>query len=129
MTLNKVCIIFVDTEDVHRVMNHPVHIYDHHGKESPSALIPFCEFGNNMSTMGLEASKLILPVCDSFEAKYLNDQLCYEVDPNRFKNNVSSDEFRQGLTFYVDTNEDRQTDHQDSQFMIYLDSLGKKQLE
>ena len=110
MTLTLSSILFVDTEEVHRVTNHPVHIYDHHGKQSPSALIPFCEFGKNMSTMGLEASKLILPVCDSFEAKYLNDQLCYEVDVNKFKyKKFRGHDLKLGFSFLVDTNQARQT--------------------
>ena len=59
-----------------------------------------------------------------FQAKILNDQLCYEVDPNKFKDLVSSDKFKEGMTFYVDTNEDRQTSSKDTDFMIYLNTLG-----
>ena len=54
----------------------------------------------------------------------MNDQLCYEVDPNEYKNLISSDEFRQGIKFYIDTNEDRQTQFVNSDIMIYLDTLG-----
>ena len=43
---------------------------------------------------------------------------------NNFTKIFSSDDFRQGLKFYIDTNEDRQTNQIDSEFMIYLDSLG-----
>ena len=67
----------------------------------------------------------VLPICSSFKAKVLNDQLCYEVDPNKYKMNLNANELRQGLKLYIDTNNDRQTTSEDSDFMIYLDTLGK----
>ena len=60
--------------------NHPVHILDRQGNISPSSFIPFCSFGNDMKSMGREMKGFDVPVCDSFEAKIRNDQLCYEVD-------------------------------------------------
>ena len=106
-----------------KIINHPVHILDEQKKLSPSAFIPFCEFGGNMSTMGAKNNKFEIPVCNSFEAKILNDQLCYEVDPNRFRSSTS--DLKQGLKFYVDINQDRQTATKDPSFKIYLDTLGK----
>ena len=32
-----------------------------------------------MSAMGVKIDKFDVPVCNSFQAKILNDQLCYEV--------------------------------------------------
>ena len=32
--------------------------------------------------MGKKIDKFSLPVCNSFKAKILNDQLCYELDVN-----------------------------------------------
>ena len=110
---------------VQNLLNHPVHIIGDDGQLSPSALIPFCSFGGNMSAMGVKINKFDTPVCNSFEANILNDQLCYEVDPNNFKTNITSDQFKQGIEFYVDSNFDRQTNYDDkSDFMIYLDTLG-----
>ena len=67
------------------------------------------------------------PVCKGFRAKILNDQLCYEVDPNRFKkNNLVSKDL--GISFYVDTNKDRMfaTDTDtDSKFLVYVDTISK----
>ena len=116
---------YIETEKVHKLLNHPVHIIDKEGNLSPSALIPFCEFAGNMSTMGVEIEHFDVPVCNSFQAKVLNDQLCYEVDPNKYKMNLNSNEIKQGLKLYIDTNNDRQTKSEDSDFMIYLDTLGK----
>ena len=65
--------------------NHPVHILDEEGNFSPSSFIPFCAFGNDMKSMGREINGFDDPVCDSFEAKIRNDQLCYEVDLEKYK--------------------------------------------
>ena len=51
-----------------------------------------------------------VPVCNSFKAKILNDQLCYEADLNEYKSartNVDKN-LKLGLVFFMDYNEDRQ---------------------
>ena len=49
------------------------------------------------------------PVCNSFRAKVLNDQLCYEVDVNELINRrILLKEIKMGLMFMIDHNEDRQ---------------------
>merc|ERR1712073_18241 len=40
-----------DVQYLHRITNHPVHIFDEKGNLSPSAFIPFCQFGRNISTL------------------------------------------------------------------------------
>ena len=114
---------------------------------SVSAFIPFCDFGGNMSSMGVKIDMFGIPVCNSFQAKILNDQLCYEVDLNRFsnKNNIGR-ELKLGFHFVMDYNEDRQFISENfsenkmkfglansiSEFdvshnaVIYLDTIGKK---
>ena len=78
-------------------------------KPSPSAFIPFCEFGGNMSAVGIKIDHFDVPVCNSFKAKILNDQLCYEVDLQKFSdvNNIHG-ELKLGFNFLLDYNEDRQ---------------------
>ena len=39
-----------------------------------------------MDAMGTKAERFNYSVCNSFEEKILNDQLCYEVDLEKFKN-------------------------------------------
>ena len=119
----------------------------HDNQLSPTAFIPFCDFGGNMATMGVKIDQFDVPVCNSFQAKILNDQLCYEVDLNvlSHKHNVKR-ELKLGFNFLMDYNEDRQvtfdngvnktkrnktlassileTD-QDQQAYIYLNSIGK----
>ena len=116
-------------------------------KTSPSAFIPFCEFGGDMSGVGAKLDQFDDPVCNSFQAKILNDQLCYEVDLNRFssKNNINK-ELESGFAFIMDYNEDRQVtfnkDHEKTEneglveriiksdeeqnSYIYFDTIGKK---
>ena len=91
------------------VVNHPVHFKTKEGKMSPSALIPFCALGGNMSAMGVKIPNFSVPVCDSFQATILNDQLCYEVDLNIFSDNDNiNKELKNGFVFLLDYNEDRQ---------------------
>ena len=130
------------------MINHPVHIMTKENKLSPSAFIPFCDFGGNMSSVGKRIDNFTDPVCNSFEAKLLNDQLCYEVDLNKFsdKDNIKS-ELEIGFNFVIDYNEDRQVFfqpqkivqnrehslaknvlqyyHRNQNFFIYFDTIGK----
>ena len=72
-------------------------------------MIPFCDFGGNMSAVGFKIDDFDIPVCNSFQAKIINDQLCYEVDLNRFSNKDNKDiELKIGFNFIMDYNEDRQ---------------------
>ena len=81
---------------------------------SPSAFIPFCDFGGNMLGMGVKIDKFDVPVCNAFQEKILNDQLCYEVDLKRFsrEDNIKR-ELKLGLNLLLDYNEDRQVNSEE----------------
>ena len=83
------------------MINHPVHISTPDNRLSLSALIPFCDFGGNMAAMGVKIDQFDVPVCNAFQAKIMNDQLCYEVDLNTFsdKNNIEK-ELELGFHFF-----------------------------
>ena len=88
-----------------------------------------------------------LPVCNSFQAKVVKHQLCYEVDLNKFSNKENlKNKLKSGFAFIMDYNEDRQiaieedtneqkqpkgflsliTDaYHDKQASIYFDTVGK----
>ena len=86
-----------------------MHIIKKDEKISPSAFIPFCEFGGNMDAVGEKIDQFDISVCNSFQATTINDQLCYEVDLNRFsKDNNIEKELNLGFVFIMDYNEDRQ---------------------
>ena len=106
--------IYTDNEASHKITNHPVHIFDKTQKKlSPSSFIPFCDFAGNKESMGRKIDQFHMPVCNSFEAKVLNDQLCYEVDPNSFVD-AGSDSFSKGLTLFIDNNVERMYPNRDS---------------
>ena len=91
------------------IINHPVHIIAKDNLPSPSAFIPFCEFGGSMSVVGVKMDEFDIPVCNCFQERILNDQLCYEVDLNRFSNKDNIEkELELGFNFLMDYNEDRQ---------------------
>ena len=76
---------------------------------SPSSFIPFCEFGGNISALGVEIDQLYAPVCNSFKARVLNNQLCYEVDVNEIISKpFSANDLKSGLVLLIDENMDRQ---------------------
>ena len=83
---------------------HPVHIVGEDNQLSPSAFIPFCEFGGNMSAMATKINQFDMPVCSSFKPKILNDQLCYET----YSLKGSEQDLKRGLILLLDYNEDRQ---------------------
>ena len=137
------------SEDEHLMINHPVHIMTKGNKMSQSAFIPFCDFGGNMSAMGVTIDQFGVPVCNSFQARVRNDQLCYEVDLNNFsdKNNLKN-EINFGFNFLMDYNEDRQvifeqntskaklmglaksvaSSDQNQHAFVYLDTIGKNNI-
>ena len=53
---------------------------------------------------------LNLPICKSFTPKIFYDQLCYEVDVNKYlqQSQNRKDAVRIGLSLLIDTNENRQ---------------------
>ena len=84
-----------------------MHIVDDSGDISPSAFIPFCSFGGNLSLVGTNIDQFHSPVCTAFKQKIVNDQVCYEIDVNRFKGDVDWEESLQfGLSLVLDTNEE-----------------------
>ena len=91
------------------VLNNPVHLVDGDGKLSPSAFIPFCEWGGDPHIMGKKIDEFDLPVCTSFTEKIHNGQLCYGVNVNNFKTKGTfrSEDLRLGLTLLLDYNSER----------------------
>ena len=91
------------------IINHPVHIITKDNQTSPSAFIPFCDIGGNLSAMGTKMENFDLPVCNSFVATNFYDQVCYEIDLKRFvdRNNIER-VMKQGFNFIMDYNEDKQ---------------------
>ena len=108
-----------------------MHLYDASGDLSPSAFIPFCDFGSgsSISAMGNMSDIYEIPVCKSFQAKILNDQLCYQVDLEKYKSNDNvANDLKSGLVLFLDYNEDRQasleeTDEQSTNYHRFVDRI------
>ena len=99
-----------------------------------------------MTTVGIVSDLFdpVVPVCNSFQAKMINDQICYEIDLNRFASKDSKRKRLEEFNFFMDYNEDRQVTLQNNiddiiseietpkiapdesqQAHIYLDTIGK----
>ena len=62
-----------------------------------------------MSAVGEKIQQFRMPVCNCFRAKNVNEQLCFEVDLNKFSKKDGNDkELDLGFKFIMDYNEDRQ---------------------
>ena len=62
-----------------------------------------------MDEVGKEIDQFNITVCNSFQPKLTYDQLCYEIDLNRFsKKDNNEKELNLGFVFIMDYNEDRQ---------------------
>ena len=60
-----------------------------------------------MSLMGTKISQFSMPVCTSFKAKVLNDQLCYEVDVDKYKRKAVVEGITSiELTLLIDSNKE-----------------------
>ena len=95
--------------DMLRLSNHPIHLVSKGENYSPSAFIPFCAFGGNMSEVGTKSHLFDVPVCNIFQARILNDQLCYEADLKSISNKENIEkQLKSGFVFVMDYNEDRQ---------------------
>ena len=86
------------------------HIVNDDNDITKTAMIPFCEFGGNMSVMGIKIGQFDVPVCNSFRPRIVLDQLCYQVDPNKYKDKIDlKEQALKGdlsLSFFIHYNED-----------------------
>ena len=89
--------------------------------------------------MGREINGFDDPVCDSFEAKIRNDQLCYEVDLDKYRDEDRiKEQLESGFVLILDCNSERQSEtyntksdlklgsyeNDDNDVHIYLDTIS-----
>ena len=118
--------------------NHPVHLTSL--GDAHTAFIPFCALGEDLEIMGTQIDGFDVPVCNSFIPKIHNQQLCYEVDLEKFRNNsILEEQLKGGLVLLLDYNEIRQLEEvtsnktkknifsadDENSFTIHLDSISK----
>ena len=88
--------------------------------------MPFCEFGGSLSAMGISIDQFETPVCNSFKPRTIKDQLCYQVDPNEYKDKI---DLKGELSFslFIHYNEDRQSEEDIlEETYIIIDTIGKQ---
>ena len=84
--------------------------------------------------MGIKIPQVEVPVCNSFKAKIFNDQLCYTVDPNEYRNVFHKKKLAKeddlSLELILNYNEDREVwfsekddVHHTGKF-LYVETLG-----
>ena len=133
--------LYIDKKLLQTTSNHPVHILNKNGDISTSSFIPFCSFGKDL--IGAKMNGLDIPVCNIFKPKNHFDQICYETDLQKLKNNNKDtliEQFEIGLTLILDYNEERQMDindtsveksslktfpKDDSSVSLYLNTIGR----
>ena len=78
-----------------------------------------------MSSVGIFIDHMNVFLCNSFQAKVLNDQLCYEVDLNMISNRDNiENELKTGFVFIMDYNEDRQVTFDDQDTLLLEPDIG-----
>ena len=112
-------LVFLESMEV----EHAAHIKD--DSSIKTAMIPFCEFGGNMSVMGVKIDQFDVPVCNSFRPKIIRDQLCYTVDPNEYKHKIDL-EGDLSITLFIHFNEERQMEDIDDleEPFVTIDTIG-----
>ena len=131
-----VCVLFIsrnllllDSDIVQKVTNHPVHIVEIDGNFSPTALIPFCDLGGNMSALGIKIDSFSVPVCNIFKPKVFHEQLCYEMNPNNYiQNQDLRNTLHTGLTLIISHNSDRRFDKNGNNVTLGMNSLDSYSL-
>ena len=120
---------YLGNTELQKVTNHPPHLVDGDGNLSPTALIPFCSFKEDMSMIGEKINQFSVPVCNIFRSKILQDQLCYEVDPNEYIQRGNGKNVKSGLhlSLFIHTNEERQFSKSrvdPNDFYIIINTIG-----
>ena len=92
----------LDSPEILDISNHPPHIIIEEGKMMPSSFIPFCALGNNVSVV----DQFSLPMCDVFQPKLLDGELCYQLNMRDIKADINQGPLG-GLKLVLDYNEER----------------------
>ena len=96
---------------------HPVHLTkNNEGQLPPSALIPFCSYQLDGKLLGKEN----LTICDKFQPKILDGQLCYSLDVANFGESPAGQGAAKTLFLLLDQ-------HPNPSNSVEIDNLAQKQ--
>ena len=82
-----------------------------------------------MSVMGVKIDKFEVPFCNSFRPKIVMDQLCYTVDPNKYRDNIDLKGYL-SLSLLINFNEEKEMSVERFQTLakdkaIIIETIGK----
>ena len=91
---------------------HPPHLVDDQGNLQASALIPFCSYMTDMTTLGVSIQNFSFPVCKAFKPTIHQGKLCYDLNmamvmAARSKRIASESGKDKGIMLIVDPNTER----------------------
>ena len=89
-------------KDVSAITNHPPGMYEKHGMQSPSALIPFCSYATEL--IGPMVPDMTYPICDIFEPIVYEGHMCYRAIIQRTANQTTFQGKESGLMLLIDVN-------------------------
>ena len=81
---------------------YPPHLVDSQGRNLPAALIPFCSYQGDSTSIGRSVENLSFKVCDKFQPTVLSGQLCYSIDVGNFTKARPKAGKAAGLTLLLD---------------------------
>lgn len=96
---------------------HPAHLVDSSGNLTPGALIPFCAYARNLSTLGRRIAGLDFPVCDKFQPTILDGQVCYVLNveaANPLLQGTTENGMEKGLLLALHMNADLEGEDSDA---------------
>ena len=131
--------MFSESAKIRNLISHPVHIEEDHDKRMKSAFIPFCSFGSDFEILGENVTGFSKPVCNKFQQKSFQGQVCYQLDLQDVKDKVTFKKgVMNGLTFVMDYNKEKMVNNPSEkpelkhvegklskeEATIYVDTLG-----
>ena len=83
-----------------------------------------------MSVMGVKIDQFDVPFCNSFRPKIIQGQLCFTVDPNKYREKIDL-KGELSLSLFINYNEDRELASENSEkitedHVIIIDTIGIK---
>ena len=85
---------------------HPAHVTSGNGTLLPGALIPFCSYQSDWTTLGNKGDGLGFHACDQFKSSVLNGELCFSLKLDRDRHGESANGKSYGLLLVLDPGKD-----------------------
>ena len=88
---------------------------DSSGDKTPGAIVPFCAYAGNLSTLGQQIAGMDFPICDKFQATVLDGQVCYVLNMEALPRGATENGKDKGLLLALNMNVDTKEEISDSE--------------